>query len=306
MALGGVLSAATIILFLTDLQTRYWDRISVAKSNTQSFAKILAEQTALTFEDVNRVLLEAEAIRNNSLAGKYADPGAVNTALRQLQKSSSVVVAVGWTDASGEVLAHSYNHAPPRANISEMSHFIAQRDRSSEGLFIAPPYHSAAGDKWYTAASRRLSNADGSFAGVVTAPLDQSYFTQLYRSINLGTNGSVLLLHHNGQLLAREPILDAAIGKSYVHGPLLSEYLPRSETGSYETVSVVDGVPRVAGYAGVRGLPLVVLVSFARADVLGPWYRHIYAFGPLVVAKTARAALEFYRLRERAHGISVH
>jgi diguanylate cyclase (GGDEF)-like protein/PAS domain S-box-containing protein len=92
------------------------------------------------------------------------------------------------------------------------------------------------------------------------------------------------LLHRNGQLLAREPTLESAIGKSLASGPLLSEYLPRSEVGSYETVSVVDGVPRVAGYAGIRGLPLVILVSFARSDVLAPWYRHIYTFGPLVVA----------------------
>jgi diguanylate cyclase (GGDEF)-like protein len=284
VALGVVLSAATIVLFLTDLETRYWDRIAVAKTDAQSFATILAEHTALTFEDVDRVLREAQAIRRNSLSGKDADPDAANAALRQLQKSSSVLVAVGWTDASGQLLAHSYEHAPPRSNISGMVHFTAQRDGAGEGLFIAPPYRSAAVDKWYTAASRRLSNADGSFAGIVTAPLDQSYFTQLYRSINLGSNGSVLLLHRNGQLLAREPTLDAAIGKSYANGPLLSELLPKSDAGSYETVSVVDGVARVAGYKAVRGLPLVVLVSFARSDVLAPWYRHLYTFGLLVVA----------------------
>jgi diguanylate cyclase (GGDEF)-like protein len=283
-ALGVLFSVATVVLFLTDLETRYWDRIATAKTDAQSFATILAEHTALTFEDVDRVLFEAEAIRRNNLSGKYADPGAVNAALRQLQKSSSVVVAIGWTDASGDVLAHSYDHTPPRRNISGMLHFIAQRDGGGDGLFIAPPYRSAAGDKWFTAASRRLSNADGSFAGIVTAPLDQVYFTQLYRSINLGSSGSVLLLHRNGQLVAREPTLDSAIGKSFASGPLLSEYLPRSEVGSYETISVVDGVPRVAGYAGVRGLPLVILVSFARSDVLAPWYRHIYTFGPLVIA----------------------
>ena len=74
----------------------------------------------------------------------------------QLQQSSSVLVAVGWTDASGKLLAHSYDHAPPRRNISDMSHFIAQRDSDNDRLFIAPPYRSAAGDKWFTAASRRL------------------------------------------------------------------------------------------------------------------------------------------------------
>jgi len=283
-ALGVLFSIATIVLFLTDLQTRYWERIAAAKTEAESFAAILAEHTALTFEDVDRVLREAEAIRRNSLSGTVADPGAANAALRQLQKSSSVVVAIGWTDVSGDVLAHSYDHAPPRRNISGMSHFIAQRDNNGDALFIAPPYRSAAGGKWYTAASRRLSNADGSFAGIVTAPLDQSYFTQLYRSINLGTSGAVLLLHQNGQLLAREPALDSAIGKSFASGPLLAVYLPRSEVGSYETVSVVDGVPRIAGYAGVRGLPLVTLVSFARSDVLAPWYRHLYTFGLLVTA----------------------
>src|SRR5271168_2374386 len=154
-ALGLLLSVATIVLFLTDLQTRYWDRIAVAKTDAQSFAKILAEHAALTFEDVDRILLEAATIRKNSLSGKYSDPGAVNAALRQLQKSSPVVVAIGWTDASGAVLAHSYDHTPPRSNISSMSHFVAQRDGDGEGLFIAPPYRSAAGDRWYTAASRR-------------------------------------------------------------------------------------------------------------------------------------------------------
>ena len=283
-ALGVLLSAAIVVLFLTDLQTRYWDRIAAAKIDAQSFAKILAEHTALTFEDVDRVLFQAEAIRRNSLTGKLTDPGLANAALRQLQKSSPVLVAVGWTDAAGNVLAHSYDHALPRSNISGMSHFISQRDSAGDRMFIAPPYRSAATDKWFTAASRRLSNADGSFAGIVTAPLDQSYFTNLYRSINVGKDGSILLLHRDGQILAREPALDGAIGRSFANAPLLAEHLPKSEVGSYETLSAVDGVPRIAGYNAVRGLPLVVLVSFGRSDVLAPWYRHLYTFGLLVVA----------------------
>jgi hypothetical protein len=100
-ALGVLLSFATIVLFLTDLQTRYWERIAAAKTDARSFARILAEHAALTFDDIDRVLLEAEAIRKNSLSGRYADPGAANAALRQLQKSSSVLVAIGWTNASG-------------------------------------------------------------------------------------------------------------------------------------------------------------------------------------------------------------
>jgi diguanylate cyclase (GGDEF)-like protein len=283
-ALGALLCLSTIALFLADLQTRYQDRIASAKIDARSFASILAEHTALTFEDVDRALLRAESIRKTYLSGKIPDIGLANAALRQVQKSSSVLVATGWTDASGDVIAHSYDKALPRNNISGMSHFIAHRDSASDALFIAPPFRSAVSDKWFTAASRRLNNPDGGFAGIVTAPIDQAYFTKLYRSINLGSNGSVLLLHRNGQLLAREPALEAAIGRTFAQAPLLAEHLPKSESGAYESLSVVDGVPRIAGYKAVSGLPLVVLVSFGRSDVLAPWYRHLYTFGLLVSA----------------------
>lgn len=282
-ALGVLLSFATIVLFLTDLQTRYWERIAAAKTDAGSFARILAEHAALTFDDIDRVLLEAEAIRKNSLSGRYADPGAANAALRQLQKSSSVLVAIGWTNASGELLAHSYSHAPPRNNISDMSHFVAQRDSTADRLFISPPYRSAVSDRWFSAASRRLSNPDGSFAGIVTAPLDQAYFIKLYRTIDLGKGGSVVLMHREGLILAREPESDA-IGKSLAGGPLTTKYLPKSETGSYEVTSPVDGLERIAGYNAVTGLPLVVIVTYARDEVLAPWYRHLYTAGLLVFA----------------------
>ena len=283
-ALGALLCLSTVVLFLTDLQGRYWSRIAQAKADTQSFARVLAEHTVLTFEDVDRALLRAEAIRKTAMSGRIADPDLANAALRQLQKNSPLLVAIGWTDASGEVIAHSYDKPLPRSNISGMPHFIAQRDKADGGLFISPPYKSAVADKWFTAASRRLNNPDGSFAGIVTAPLDQSYFTKIYRSIDLGRGGSVLLLHREGGILAREPERKDAVGKSFVDSPLLTKYLPAAEQGAYQTTSVVDGTERIGGYEAVPGLPLVLVVTYARAAVLAPWYHHLTTFGLLVSA----------------------
>ena len=42
--LGVMLSVAIILLFLVDLQVRYLDRITAARIDAQSFAKILAER----------------------------------------------------------------------------------------------------------------------------------------------------------------------------------------------------------------------------------------------------------------------
>jgi diguanylate cyclase (GGDEF)-like protein len=302
--LGLLFSFVVVTLFLVDLAVRYREAVASAKTDALNLSAILAEHAAVTFEDIDRVLFEAQAIRNESLSGKYADTGAANTALRQLVKSSSILVAVGWTDASGAVVAHSYDRAPPRGNISDMPHFIAQRDGAGTELFVAPPYRSAGGDKWFSAVSRRLSNPDGSFAGVVTAPVDQSFLLKIYRKINLGPDGSVVLIHRNGRILARVPEQKNVLGMSVAGGPLFTEYLRASEAGSYELMSPVDGVARIAGYKTVSGLPLVLVVTYSRNYVLQPWYRHLYTFGPLAAAIVAIILIGTFLLRRQTNALA--
>src|SRR3981081_1395462 len=71
------------------------------------------------------------------------------------------------------------------------------------------------------------------------------------------------------------------MGRSYLDGPLMARHLPKAEAGSYETLSVGDGIARIAGYKAVPGLPLVVRVTFSRADALAPWFRQLYTTGPV-------------------------
>jgi diguanylate cyclase (GGDEF)-like protein/PAS domain S-box-containing protein len=282
-AFGVLLSALIVVLFLVDLQARYHGAIHQAKSDALDHAQILADNTAVTFETVDRVLRETELIRQGASSGSHAALEAANAALRHLDQTSPIVVAIGWTNATGDVLAHSDNKAPLPANIADMSHFVAQRDGAETGLFVAQPFRSAFDDKWLIAASRRVDDADGHFSGIVTATLEPSYFNRAYRSFNLGKAGAILLLHGSGQLLAREPIINSAIGISLAGGPLFNEYLPTSNEGTFERESGIDGSARIVAYKAVDGLPLVLLFSYGRAEVLAPWYRHLYQFGSLLL-----------------------
>jgi diguanylate cyclase (GGDEF)-like protein len=280
-ATGISFAAAIVVLFLVDLQSRHRDAVAAATQSARNFAEVLAEHTARTFEGVDRALGEAALIHRSN----GPDPSvAVRDALRHLQQTSPLIVGICWTDAAGDVLAHSYERDPPRRNIADMPHFMVQRNKGDGNLFIGAPFRSVATGEWRTAASRGLRNADGSFVGVVMAVLDQSHFAGIYRSIHLGKNGSVLLLHRDGMVLAREPVVASAIGKSFADGPLLTRYLPQAQSGSFESTSVVDGAERIAGYKAVPNLPLVVVVTYHRADVLEHWHRHLYTFGPIVAA----------------------
>ena len=46
--------------------------------------------------------------------------------------------------------------------------------------------------------TRRLTNPDGSLAGVVVASLNPEHFTKFYQSIDLGQSGSISLIGLDG------------------------------------------------------------------------------------------------------------
>jgi hypothetical protein len=303
VAVSGLLVAAIVVAFLLDLHSRYHSAIENAQRSARSFAEVLAEHTARTFEAVDRTLRQAEIVRQSHPADDPASREIAHDALRHLQQSSPVLKGIIWTNAAGDIRAQS-NPALARRDLAGLPHFTVHRDHEDQGLYIAPPFRSTTSGEWVTPASRRMNNPDGSFAGVVSATLDQSYFRGIYRSIRLSNNATVYLVHRNGTLLAREPFIESAIGKSFLSSPLFAEQLPKAPAGIYERVSSNDGTTRIAGYKAVPDLPLVVGVSYDRAAVLAPWYRHLYLFSPLVVLLIAFILFATALLRRQTKKLS--
>jgi PAS domain-containing protein len=213
-------------------------------------------------------------------------------------------VAISWSDATGELQAYSDDQPPQHLNIADMPHFIAQLQHPQGGLFVSPPFRSERPGQWLIAASRRLNNADGSFAGVVMAPLDLAYFGNTFRAVDLGPGGAVMLFHRSGVLLAREPVVDGFIGRSFARGPLFARYINQAESGAFQVIGLERGAPRIAGYAAVPNLPLVMLVSFSQDEVLAPWRRHLYTFGPMVAFVVAVILLGTFLLMRQTRRIA--
>jgi diguanylate cyclase (GGDEF)-like protein len=286
-AFGVALAGSIVVLFLADLQGRHRDAIARAKQSVRNHAEVLAADAARAFDSVDRSLRVA-AIAHGDALDAAANPRAGAAAQRphdvlvQIEQASPMIVAIGWTNAAGELMAASHEENLRGRSVATRPYFIAQRDNPHIGMFVSPPFRSTRTGRWITSASRRLVNADGSFAGVVNATLDPSYFAGIYRSIDLGNGGTVMLFHRSGLLLTREPFRADAIGRSFASGPLFTTHLARADAGSFEIGRVFDGQPRISGYKVVPDLPLIVVVSLKRAEVLAPWYRYLCTFGPLV------------------------
>ena len=282
-AFGVALAVAIVILFLGDLQARYRDAIARANQSARNHAEVLAADAARAFDSVDRSLRVAEIAYGGALdAGADMAGQRPHDVLSQIQRASPMIVAIGWTNAAGDLLAASHKENLQARNVATRPYFIAQRDDPDTGLFVSPPFQSARTGRWLTSASRRLTDAAGNFAGVVNATLDPAYFAGIYRSISVGNGGTVMLFHRNGQMLAREPVVANTIGRSFASGPMFSRYLANADAGSFDVTGFYDGQPRMVGYKAVAGLPLVVLVSLSRADVLASWYHYLFTFGPMV------------------------
>jgi hypothetical protein len=159
-AFGGALIVTIVALYAIQLGVRIDDAVSGAKQSAQNLAGVLAEHTARTFEALDRTLQQALVIRRDLETGHYPSSEATAAALRQLKETSPAIIALGWTDAAGDLEVHTYDRAPPRSNLSDLPHFIAQRQAADGRLFVSWPIRSAATGRWITAISRRVDNAD--------------------------------------------------------------------------------------------------------------------------------------------------
>lgn len=108
-------------------------------------------------------------------------------------------------DADGKIVADSAADPPPVANLADRDYFRAQIE-PGRGLFMSAPFPSRLSNgELSVALSRRLSYADGRFAGIVVATIRVAYFRSLLEGLTLGAGNSIAVLNSDGTLIYRYP-----------------------------------------------------------------------------------------------------
>ena len=204
--------------------------------------------------------------------------------------SNRYPTSVFVVDETGQIKYDSRNLDPPKQNFSDREHFLVHRDNDSVGLFISRPLVSRVNGRTLVAFSRRLSNPDGSFGGVVLSAMLQDYFESAFKDSSLGPGGSVTLVRSDGIVLMRWPYREDFIG-SNIKRAALFRHFPQASAGHFESFAVSDGTRRLFVYSQVNGLPLIVVVGQSLDDVFAPWWRQAFAIGALVLGLCALTVL---------------
>ncbi len=285
IVIASVIALTTVLLaaLVYDGWQQHESAIRRAERETQNARNVLVAHAARTFETIERSLdTVADLRRGLESEGRFGAGDAFPT-LKAIHGGSPVMQGLGWSDADGMLRTSSRFRDPPPVSTANQEHFRVHRDNAAAGLHVAPPLRSQVDGNVLVLVSKRHEDASGAFAGTINASILPSYFTSLFRSLDLGPEKSVLLLRRDGMILAREPEVADWVGRSLASSsPLFLEHLPRAETGSYHLTSPIDGRDRIVSYGRVPGTDLIVAASVSRKDALAAYHERLARELPII------------------------
>lgn len=189
------------------------------------------------------------------------------------------------TDRLGKVVLDSRSLAPVEANYSGRDFFQVHVSQADAGLYISRPWVAADG-QYLIGFSRRLSNPDGSFAGIVAGSMRVSYFHNLFRKLKFGPGDSMNLLGADGTILMRAPFDIDTIGQSLRKSQVFKQF-PQVQSGWYETPSILDGVKRLFVFQQVGHHPLLIIQGVSLETIYADWWREVWLIGSIMLALCA-------------------
>jgi len=210
---------------------------------------------------------------------------------RELERVPQVRV-LSIIGAEGGLLATTGEvHAPQ--SLADRSYFQEQREAKADRLVVSKPLQGRVSGIWGVVASRRLTNGDGRFAGLILATLDsRSLSTSL---VAVDQDRWVLALYDRARnLVARAPLEDQVIG-ARTDDPRLVD--GTSGLRTFVGKGLGEDAPYIWARHDLKGLPFFTVAGFSRAEALTTWRRDLLVNGVvycvLLLGAMAITALHF-------------
>ncbi|MEM5367157.1 diguanylate cyclase [Paraburkholderia azotifigens] len=259
------------------------DALNRARETSRNLA-LLAERDIERNFELYDLSMQAviEGLRDPEVRG--SSPHLQRLALFDRAATARYLTAMLVIDASGNIILDAGSDTPRSGNFADRPYFTVHRDDPSVGLYISDPYRSRLRDGSPSIAlSRRISNPDGSFAGIVVIAVDLNYFRTLLGGLSLGPHGAISLIGRNGVMIMRQPYDAKIIGRDISQASTFRRFRTAPE-GSFSETSSIDSVRRLYAYRNFPDLPLIVMVAEAERDIYAAWRARAIRIGSVMAA----------------------
>lgn len=299
--MAGVLALNVLFLVLAGLF------LHSSRQHHQTAAQVRLEDLALEVErdiasayDQADLLLQGltEHYTDLTRSGRL-DEAAWEHALARARKRLPTLLVLRATDAAG-LIQHGRGDAPgERLDVSSYPDFQRLRDDPDAGLQISQPIRGKSSrfkTTYGIVLARRLTDAQGRFAGITRAVFALDHFAELFKPLRVGEHGFVSIRDDARRLVLRQPPLagDAgAIGASTVSDEWRQAQAAHPHSGLYRTsrASALDGVARLHAYRWNGKHRFFVNLGLSLAEIEQPWWQEVWRTLGLASLFAAMSAL---------------
>lgn len=190
----------------------------------------------------------------------------------QLERTLPVPASYFVLDRDGRIRVWGQSSPPPDVSLADRSYFRRHRALADPDLVVGNVVESGIFGHPVLTVTRRIDTPGGDFAGVVGAAVDPTVFGAFHRSLNLGTDGVVLLLDRDGAVLSRHAADTLTAGSKLEPQPQLAAGT-EPEPAPRHLTSAVDGVERLYALAPLRDTSVVAVAGVAMVEAMAPWWR---------------------------------
>lgn len=188
-----------------------------------------------------------------------------------------------------------------RVDLREREHFrvhaLSQRDR----LFVSKPVLGKVSGKWSIQITRRISEPDGRFGGVVVVSMPPSRFIRFFQDVDLDRHGVITLIGVDGVVRARANRQGVQQGEDLSGSPLF-QYMRAHRNGVVQMPSSIDHVDRFWAFRTLDDVGLLVVTGMGVSDAMGEFRQRRdtgFLVALLVSLITVWLALNLYRRAQR-------
>jgi PAS domain S-box-containing protein len=261
IALGSVIVPALIwIATFQRIAYEREDAIEEATRETENLAIALEEHSNWMIQGMRHILIAArrEYLRQGRSMG-IADILADVATIDQEHPS------LGLFDENGDVV---FSTAVPATGLRpDPETFAAHRDHPSDALRIGKPSQDAVSGEISLEFSKRISKADGSFGGMVTASIAAHAISDFYRQAGLGPRDVVAIIGKDGITRVRRAGNKLSGGQD-ARSARVWKQAGRQPQGTFRSQGTFEGVTRFISYRTSARYPIILSVGRAESDVL--------------------------------------
>lgn len=233
-------------------------QIEEAGKDLDRLSFVLANQTALAFQEINTKLSDAKMQLESDWTTWPADEEKIHDLLKANFRGLLQGQALIAFDADGRMRGHSREWPTPRVMVADREYFTVHKGGDGDFLFISEPLRNRVNSAWMISLSRRIDTPSGVFAGVLMAAIDVRYFLDIYTALNLPHDASIVLRRGDGLTLAAYPPPER-LGGQAAPCPIPGESISRSRD--------------------VPGFSMSVCLSLPLDSLLARWWRVAWLLG---------------------------